>query len=415
MSEIVSGNTRKESGPNGKYLGSAFILYLNYFIHGIGCSLLGQQVIKEFLAGQWGTGVEKVTMVAAALGLGRLITLPFSGPISDRMGRRPCALLGIASYALFFVGIAFSPNMQVAYIAAILGGAANSFLDTGVIPACVELMEPKSGLATMLTKLFISMAQLLLPFMMGALAVANLPYSVLMYVCAAVILVIGVLVLKIPLPEKKAAGAAEGKTGDKADSFLGSLKKAKFTVESVALIAIGFTCTATFQLWLNCAQTFGKEVAHMTEPGMMQTYYSAGTIVAIFVTSVLVNKFLPVRFLAIYPAIATVMLVLVYMIKTPAICMAGAFVIGYSAAGGVLQLATATVNDLFPTIKGTITSIIMIASSLSNYTILSLAGSLGAAKGAGSVIILNIVITAIGVMLALFVNLRYGRLAGKEK
>ena len=254
MSEIVSGNTRKESGPNGKYLGSAFILYLNYFIHGIGCSLLGQQVIKEFLAGQWGTGVEKVTMVAAALGLGRLITLPFSGPISDRMGRRPCALLGIASYALFFVGIAFSPNMQVAYIAAILGGAANSFLDTGVIPACVELMEPKSGLATMLTKLFISMAQLLLPFMMGALAVANLPYSVLMYVCAAVILVIGVLVLKIPLPEKKAAGAAEGKTGDKADSFLGSLKKAKFTVESVALIAIGFTCTATFQLWLNCAQ-----------------------------------------------------------------------------------------------------------------------------------------------------------------
>ena len=153
----------------------------------------------------------------------------------------------------------------------------------------------------------------------------------------------------------------------------------------------------------------------MTDPGMMQTYYSAGTIVAIFVTSVLVNKFLPVRFLAIYPAIATVMLVLVYMIKTPAICMAGAFVIGYSAAGGVLQLATATVNDLFPTIKGTITSIIMIASSLSNYTILSLAGSLGAAKGAGSVIILNIVITAIGVMLALFVNLRYGRLAGKEK
>lgn len=404
----MNENITKSAAAGKKYYGSALILYLNFFIHGIGCSLLGQQVIKEFLAGQWGTGVEKVTLVAAALGLGRLITLPFSGPVSDRMGRRPCALMGILSYALFFVGIAFSPNMQVAYIAAILGGAANSFLDTGVIPACVEIMEPRSGLAAMLTKLFISVAQLLLPFILGAIAASNLSYSVLMYVSAAAILVIGVLVIKIPLPQKKQEKGA-------ADSFLGSLKKARFTIESAALIMIGFTCTATFQLWLNCAQTFGKEVAGMADPSIMQTYYSAGTIAAIFVTSVLVSKFLPVRFLAIYPAIATVMLCIVYVVKTPAVCMIGAFVIGYTAAGGVLQLATATVNDLFPTIKGTITSIIMIASSLSNYTILSLAGSLGATKGAGSVIVLNIGITVAGVILALFVNLRYRRLIENVK
>ena len=31
---------------NKKYYPSAFILYLNYFIHGIGCSILGQAVIK---------------------------------------------------------------------------------------------------------------------------------------------------------------------------------------------------------------------------------------------------------------------------------------------------------------------------------------------------------------------------------
>ena len=57
----------------------------------------------------------------------------------------------------------------------------------------------------------------------------------------------------------------------------------------------------------------------------------------------------------------------------------------------------------------------MIASSLSNYTILSLAGTLGASKGAGSVIILNIGITVAGVVLALFVNLRYGRLIENVK
>lgn len=386
---------------NKKYYMSAFVLYLNFFIHGIGCSILGQQVIKEALAAQWGTGTDKITLVAAALGLGRLITLPFSGPISDRMGRRVSTLIGIGSYAIYFLGIAFSPNMSVAYMAAILGGVANSFLDTGIIPACVEILEPRSGLATMLTKLFISGAQLLLPFMLGLIAAANMPYNMIMYAAAAAILVVGILVIKIPLPEKDKTESGSS------PSFFESLKQAKFTVESVALILIGFTCTATFQLWLNCAQAFAKEAAGMENPGIMQTWYSMGTILALFVTAVLVTKFKAVRFLFLYPMVSVVMLVIVYIVRTPQICLVGAFVLGYAAAGGVLQLATATVNDLFPTIKGTITSIIMIASSLSNYTILSAAGSLSASRGVGAVHILNIVITVIGVLLALFVNLRY--------
>ena len=49
-----------------KYLPSVVILYLYYVIHGIGCSLLSQQVVKEMLAAQWGVGdVMTVTAVAA--------------------------------------------------------------------------------------------------------------------------------------------------------------------------------------------------------------------------------------------------------------------------------------------------------------------------------------------------------------
>ena len=115
-------------------------------------------------------------------------------------------------------------------------------------------------------------------------------------------------------------------------------------------------------------------------------------------------EFKQVRFLVIYPAISVVMLVLVYLVKTPMICFVGAFVIGYATAGGVLQMATATVNDLFPNIKGIITSLVMIASSLCNYTILTAASKMTATN----VIVMNIVITVIGVLLAVFVNVRYG-------
>ena len=63
---------------NKKYLPSALILYLNYFIHGVGCSILGQAVIKDALAGAWGVESMAITAISAALGLGRLIALPFA-------------------------------------------------------------------------------------------------------------------------------------------------------------------------------------------------------------------------------------------------------------------------------------------------------------------------------------------------
>lgn len=185
-------------------------------------------------------------------------------------------------------------------------------------------------------------------------------YLMLPLVAGVAIAVLGVLVIFAPFP-------AESESG-KAESFIQNLKNTNFSVESIALILIGFTSTATFQLWLNCVQTFGKEIAGIPSEtvSIMQTYYSAGTMVALVVTSILITKFKQVRFLIIYPSISVVMLVLVYMMKTPMICYVGAFVIGYAAAGGVLQMATATVNDLFPKIKGTITSLVMIASSLCN-------------------------------------------------
>jgi predicted MFS family arabinose efflux permease len=391
---------------NKKYIPSALILYLNYFVHGIGCSILSQQVVKELLAEHWGmSDVMGVTAIAAALGLGRLISLPFAGPLSDKLGRRISVVIGCASYVIFFMGIAFSPNVGVAYVAAILGGIANSFLDTATYPAVAEIIYKYTGIATMGIKFFISVAQLLMPFFLGCVAGSSMSYLMLPVVAGIAIAVLGVLSIFAPLPVVEGTGAKE--------SLISNIKNAHFTLESVALILIGFTSTATFQLWLNCAQTFGKEIAGIPSESVsvMQTYYSAGTMVALVVTSLLITKFKQVRFLLIYPVISVVMLVLVYITKTPFICYVGAFVIGYAAAGGVLQMATATVNDLFPRIKGTITSLVMIASSLCNYTILSAASKM-TAQG---VIVMNIVITVIGVLLALFVNLRYGKLIGKEE
>ena len=47
----------------------------------------------------------------------------------------------------------------------------------------------------------------------------------------------------------------------KKEGLIDSLKHAThFSVESIAMILIGFTCTGTFQLWLNCTQNFAKRM-----------------------------------------------------------------------------------------------------------------------------------------------------------
>ncbi len=182
---------------------------MNYFIHGIGCSILSQQVVKETLITQWGIDdVMQVTAIAAALGLGRLISLPFAGPLSDKLGRRISVLIGVASYVIFFVGIAFSPNMQIAYIAAVLGGIANSFLDTATYPAVAEIIYAYTGIATMGIKFFISIAQLMMPFFLGVFAGTKMSYLTLPLVAGIVIAVLGVLAIFAPLPQESVSNSS---------------------------------------------------------------------------------------------------------------------------------------------------------------------------------------------------------------
>ncbi|EAA0229305.1 MFS transporter [Listeria monocytogenes] len=389
-----------------RFYPTAIALYFTYFIHGIGVSILGQY--KQDFAGVWGADklsdgtfdVSMVIAVIAALGLGRLLTLPISGPFSDKFGRKPSALIGVALYTVYFIGLAFAPNMYIAYAFAFVGGAANSFLDTAVTPSVLEIFTKNGAIANMFTKFSISIGQFVLPFAIGMVAAANMSFRTLFVITMVLIVIDGLIIAFMPFPPMN-----NNVGGEKAKP-----EKMKFNATSWAIIGIGFTCTSTFQLWLNCNQELGK-LYGMADPSKIQSFYSLGTMCAILITAVLVKKFiLPVRILILYPAIATLMLLIIYIVQTPTICLIGGFVIGYAAAGGVLQLAVSTANEFFPTNKGKITSIVMISSSLANYIVLNVASYItkaGGIEGPKYVLLFNVAITVIGILLAIFVNMRY--------
>ena len=397
---------------NKKYIPTALALYFTYFIHGIGVSILGQY--KSSFAGAWGAeklangtiDVSIVLTVIAALGLGRLITLPFAGPISDKFGRRVSGLIGVACYAAYFIGIVLAPNMYIAYAFALLGGVANSFLDTCVTPSCLEIFVESGDVANMFTKFSISIGQFLLPFMIGFIATNQMPYKTIFYVVAVLLVIDGILIAFMPFPPRN------GNVQTEKGGSINKKEKMKFTPTSIAIILIAFTATSTFQLWLNCNQELGK-LYGMTNPKNIQSFYAMGSMVAILVTAAFIKKGVkPIRILVIYPVISTIMLLVLYFVQTPTMCLLGGFVIGYAAAGGVLQLAVSTANGMFPTNKGKITSIVMISSSLSNYIILTIAGIItkaGGVQGPKYILLFNILITVVGILLALFVNKQYSK------
>ena len=389
---------------NKRYYPTAFALYFSFFIHGIGASILSQYKInfaKAWGAGQLADGsydVSRVVTVIAALGLGRLLAHFVAGPFSDRYGRKLSGLIGVGLYVIFFAGIILSPNMAAAYCFAIFGGAANSFLDTCVSPTCMEIFVNNGSIANMFTKFSMCVSQFLLPFFILFVGNAGLPYTTLFIICGAAILADGLLILLLPFPEREKKGRDGVKTKQ---------ERMKFTPVSIAAILIGFTSSSTFMLWLNCNKELGQ-LYGMTNPSLIQSYYAAGTAVAIIVTAFLIKKGLGEKtVLILYPAVSTVMLLLCYWIRTPQICIIGGFVIGYAGAGGVLQLAVATTIQFFPENKATATSFVMIASSVANYTILSLAGYLtriGGSEGPRMILLLNAGVTFLGVMLAVFVK-----------
>jgi MFS family permease len=387
------------------YVITSLTLYFTYFIHGIGASILG--LYKPQFAKAWGAvvgsdgivDVSRVVAVIAALGLGRLISLPFSGPISDKFGRRLSGIIGVICYGIFFFGIAFSPSMQIAYVFAIIGGIANSFLDTCVSPTCMEIYVNNPSIANMFTKFSMCISQFLLPFMIGMVAAVNMSYRTIFLVAGVAILIDGILILLLPFPQRGENGGEKQEKKKK--------QKVKLTKVSFAAIMIGFTSSSTFMLWLNCNQELGRSYG-MTDSSAIQSFYALGTATAILATTFLIKKGLKeINVLILYPAISTVMLGLCFLIQAPWICLVGGFVIGYAGAGGVLQLATSTTAEFFPENKGTATSMVMIASSIANYTIISLASyitKVGGASAPRMILLLNMGVTVVGILLALYVK-----------
>lgn len=395
-----------------KYMPTAISLYINYFVHGMGAIILAQNM--QFLMKQFGTDKAGVAYVISALGIGRLLVLFVSGVLSDKLGRKPFVFAGMAVYSVFFVGILFSKSVSVAFVFALLAGMANSILDAGTYPALMEAFPEAAGTANVIIKAFVSGGQFVLPLLIGFLINNNLYFGYSFIFCIAIFVINAIFLIKLPFADQAKKEEKASSLDENSNNRFRS--NPKFWVEGLALIIIGYTATATFYLISVWLPTYGTEVAKMSKSASLTliSYYSIGSLLSVFITSYLVKSLVkPVVFVFIYPLFSLMSLLLLWLVPTPTVCIISAFLIGFTAAGGVLQLALTTMAELFPSNKGKITGIVYTASSLATFTIPVMTGIISKTS-ISNIILLDIIIAAIGVLLGLIVNVRYRKVMNVE-
>ena len=388
-----------------RYFPTAVALYITYFMIGISMTIVGQY--KQEFAQAWGANkiadgsydISSVMAAIAAIGLGRLIAFPIAGPFSDRLGRKKSALVAMLFLIAFFTILPFTTNPAIAYILLMCSGIGNSFLDTSVTPSCMEIFSENGAVANLFTKFSISVGQFVLPIFILMLAKKGMTYHKLFLMVAVAAVLDLIAIIALPFPKQVESAEKNVKK-----------RKIRLSASLLLLIGIGFTSTATFMIFLNCNQELGI-LYGLENPQIIQSFYSTGIVAAIFVTSALVKKGLkPIRILMVYPVAAFLTLLVMYLVKIPQICLAGGFMMGFFAAGGVLQLATSTANEIYPEHKGTITAMVMFASAVSNYVVINVAGLLmrtGGANGPGYILLFNMAITFVGILLAIILNVKY--------
>lgn len=399
-------NKNNELAPKPHYFMSAIGIYICYAILSMAQIIISQY--SSFFQNSWQTNLHGVSTVISMMGIGRLLTILFAGFLSDRFGRKPILLVGMSCTVIFFLGLILSRNVVAAAVFSLFLGFTNSFGDAAAYPALSEAFPEKSASMSSLVKAAMSLAQFVLPFIVAALPNAHMTLWLL--IIAIVVDIVIVLFSRFAPQDKQEKSSEKTSVADSELQEKNGAAMPNMMIDGLALIILGFTISFTFYVYTQYIPNFGISVLGLSEnvAKTLMSWYAVFSLVSVFVTTILVTKIKPILLVIIYPLISLIFLVILVIKPSPLLAKITSAVIGFFAAGGVWQLGLAVLTQYFLTEKGRVTGYYSFAAALT-YFVGPFVSSFIINDTATSVLKvfwLDIVFTAIGVFLAVFVEAR---------
>lgn len=410
-----------------KYLMTLAVVYLAYLCHGMQ-AIVGSQNLTA-LAAQWGTDAAGVYNAISYTGLAKFITVWICGEISDKIGRKKCAVIGAVMYVIFFTGCMTTTSLTVACVCMFMAGAATSFFDGCLYAAAQESWPKATGSAVILIKGFISVSGLLYPMLVVALRASG-SWKVGLIVPAIFSIILLILAIVAPfsydeeLKERKATGWKPATKEDKLDSDARAAA-ARFKVAApkwlvVPLAIMGFVNMCTMYSAQQLLNRYGLVVVGMSDmkSATLTSLYTAGSLIAVLIWTFFMAKFRwrTLKILIIDLIGAFLSYALVIFTTSEMIVTIAAFTLGFFAAGGALQCGVSLIQEFHPGPKGRNLGIYYTFMGLNSYVMPKLQSIFTASSGEAAActinLSINMVIAAIGIVFCLYLAANYKKWFG---
>ncbi|MCT7689535.1 MAG: MFS transporter, partial [Lactobacillus crispatus] len=175
----------------------------------------------------------------------------------------------------------------------------------------------------------------------------------------------------------------------------------------------GYISQATFYLVSQMLTQYGQKIGNLSQvtAHSLVSWYSLGSIICVLTTAVLGKKFSEIQFVPIYTLGAFISLALMWLYPTNASLMIIlSILVGFFAAGGVMQLALTVMAEFFPAGKGTVTGFFYTAGSIASFTIPLAINWIGNMR---NVMLFDVIIALIGFIDTSMIAMRYKKMFGK--
>lgn len=405
-----------------KYFWTLVVVYLAYLCHGVQAIVASQNL--SALAVQWGTDAAGVYNAISYTGLAKFVTVWICGEISDRIGRRKCAVTGAALYVIFFLGCMTTTNYAVACACMFLAGAATSLFDGCLYAAAQESWPKSSGSAVILIKGFISVSGLLYPMLVVSLRNMG-AWKVGLIVPAIASAVLLMLALVVPfsydeeLKARKAAGLSAKENANTLDTDARAAAKRFLTPAPKGLVVplamMGFVLMAAMYSAQQLLNRYGSVVIGMSDmkSATLTTLFTTGSLLAVLTWSFMMAKrrWRTLKILVIDLVGTIISYALVIGTTNENVLMLGAFTIGFFAAGGALQCGVSLIQEFHPGPKGRNLGIYYTFMGLNSYAMPKLQSMMTASSGEATAcrtnLFLNMGIAGLGLVFCLYLCWKY--------
>jgi len=385
-----------------KYFPMTVALFISFLGHGMGGMIISQN--RGALESQWADPAF-FGLVMSMVGWGRLTTFFIAGKLSDALGRKFFVVLGSLVYIVGLVGMAFTTTLTSASIFAFMFGAANSFLDVGIYPALIEAFPDEAKKVNTALVIFLRIAQLILPvIMLGVFSATGLGvnFRLSFFMVAGIFVLNLMLVLLAKFPDHKE------KAGKTAVSIQSEGVKSLFTIEGVAFIIYGFISMATFMIIQQFSNRFGEAALGMDPDiaNFIPTFFAVGSIIGVIVSIAAQSKFKAVDVMVVLTAISLVATLLVRFSPSVTTLIIGTTLIGFAAAGGVMQMGLTLMTEMIPIGKGVVSGIFLSMGSLASVYVPRIVTAIEVTNHL-NVMLFNAGLAAIGLICAILINIRF--------